>query len=90
MQKRYYLDVIEEQHLEEEYPKESCITFYGEQSLESKIEELFRCLPSYPLCVQWTNFQNLEDLNGIEKEDMKNKSDEKENQGNQNYIDLWF
>jgi len=58
LRKRYSLDVIEEQDLEEEDPKEtkeSCTTFDGELPWEPAIEEFLLFLSSYSLCVQETN-----------------------------------
>jgi hypothetical protein len=79
-------EVIKEEEFHEqqqEETKESWTTFDGEKSLEPEIEGSLACLSSDPLCIQETNQQILEDLQGVTKEDIQN-------QENNDYIEEWF
>jgi len=58
--------------------------------LEPEIEEFMLCSSSDPLCVQGTNKEIIEYLNGMEEEFIHNDPYEQVNQGHPSYIELWF
>ena len=94
MQIRYFLNVIEGQHKEEEDTneeiKESRAALDEEQISKSDVEKVPSCLPAFPPCVQEKNKQKEEDLNVIIKEDIQGDPTQQVNQGHHNYISIWF
>jgi hypothetical protein len=62
--------VIKEEEFHEkqqEEIKDSWTTFDGEHSLEPEIQGSLAFISSYPLCIQETDQQILEDLQGVTK-----------------------
>ena len=94
LQRRDFLNVIEGQHQEEEYPNEeikrSRAALDEEKKSKSDVEKVPSCLPAFPPCVQENNQQKEEDLNVIIEEDIQGDPTQQVDQGHHNYIDIWF
>ena len=94
MKKRDSLNIIEGLDLEEEDLKEKIkepwVAIDEQQRSKLEIEKAPSWLPSNPPCIQENNKKREEDLKVMVEEDMKNDPDEKVNQGNQIYIEVWL
>ena len=95
LKRRYFLNVIEGQHQEEEEDpnediKRSRVALDEESTLESDVKKVSSCLPAFPPCVQENNQQKEEDLNIIIEEDIQDDPTQQVDQGHHNYIYIWF
>jgi hypothetical protein len=79
---------VKEKHHQEdlEGTKEPWEEFDEEQTLEPEIEEFLSCMSSDPK----TDQQLSEDLHGMTREDIQTSANKQENQGNSDYIAVWF
>ena len=75
MQRRYFINVIEGKHQEEEDSNEeikrSRAALDEEPTSESDVEKVSLCLPAFPPSIQDNNQQKEEDLNVMVEDDTK-------------------
>ena len=94
MQKRDYLNIIEGTHPKEEDSNEKATESWAAldegKTSKSEIERAPSWLPSNPPCIQEKNQQKDEDVKVMVEEYMKNDPDQKKDQGNHSYIEIWF
>jgi len=83
-------DKIQKKEDSNEKTKESWAALDEEKTSKSNIEKFPSCLPSVPPCVQENNQQKEADMNFMEEADVQDYPNTQDDQGHQNYIEVWF